>query len=638
MKKTILFFLFFVTLVAGFGQKTMLVKTDSLQAIGQKVFFFDDSDFLLGVDGAFEKYKNGDFTQNKSQVYSSSVKAYPVWLGITLKSVIQESLWLSVNYSQLDSVYFYKLDENGTVVDEKLCGTALGREYSYNSFYPFWFPLLKPNEGEHTFLLKIYSSKLLRAPLQIGSKEVLYIDKNFKDGAFLFFIGGMLFILLYNLSIFFIVHESVYLYYVFYVFFVTLTATLINGFPIVEFIFGSYLASNFSVLIVAPVIIFVDLTTLSFFNLKERSSRFLTVLRIEIGGAIFLMLLSFIVEAIYLVNIVQVLAIFTFLTCVVVSVYFSWKGPISAKVFSMGWGAMFVGAAIQLSIISGFIDLNIIFHEVIIFSILIEVLVFSVALATKIRFLKSELVQLNETLTRSNAELKSSNDAIDSFNYHVSHELKTVLNNSKSLSKMALKYISKDNIPKVKEILMRLDHVADSGADTVKSFLSLGQSNSLLKHEKVQKINLSIRIKEVLKMHNLENQIEVIIEESASDYLFIHEKALDTILLNFLTNTIKYNKNNLPQAKFNLVDEAHFITLIYSDNGVGIDMKKDGEKLFKPFTRISNSLETEGSGVGMYLVQRIVQNYNGSMKVESEVGQGITIHIIFPKLENTEDI
>jgi len=85
-------------------------------------------------------------------------------------------------------------------------------------------------------------------------------------------------------------------------------------------------------------------------------------------------------------------------------------------------------------------------------------------------------------------------------------------------------------------------------------------------------------------------------------------------------------KNINPGKPFSVISHsfgsATFITFVYRDNGIGIDLDKYGKKLFKPFERAGTEDKYEGTGVGLYLVKRIVTSLQGEITVNSHLGKG----------------
>lgn len=120
---------------------------------------------------------------------------------------------------------------------------------------------------------------------------------------------------------------------------------------------------------------------------------------------------------------------------------------------------------------------------------------FSIALGRRITNLKLAQDKLNASLITKNQELNSINESLDSFNYHVSHDLKTVLNNTIALTRMIKKYNGLNDSKKVGEISEKLEKLAINGNETVQSFLSIGRIDSLLREDQNESIDVNDEIK-----------------------------------------------------------------------------------------------------------------------------------------------
>jgi signal transduction histidine kinase len=101
---------------------------------------------------------------------------------------------------------------------------------------------------------------------------------------------------------------------------------------------------------------------------------------------------------------------------------------------------------------------------------------------------------------------------------------------------------------------------------------------------------------------------------------------LRTILLNLLSNSLKYADPNRPcRVHLSIWRHEGGPVLLVEDNGLGFDVARHSEELFHLFRRFHD--HTEGTGVGLYLVNRLVQANGGRIEVESEVGQGTTFRL-----------
>lgn len=72
-----------------------------------------------------------------------------------------------------------------------------------------------------------------------------------------------------------------------------------------------------------------------------------------------------------------------------------------------------------------------------------------------------------------------------------------------------------------------------------------------------------------------------------------------------------------------------YVVLTVEDNRIGIDLEKHRKKIFNLFKRLHDHVE--GNGVGLYVVKRIIDNYQGKIEVESQVNKGTAFKVYFNK-------
>jgi signal transduction histidine kinase len=102
---------------------------------------------------------------------------------------------------------------------------------------------------------------------------------------------------------------------------------------------------------------------------------------------------------------------------------------------------------------------------------------------------------------------------------------------------------------------------------------------------------------------------------------------LRTILLNLVSNALKYRHPDRPlRVSVRTRYAAGQPVLEVQDNGLGLDLKHHGSELFQLFRRF-HPQAAEGTGVGLFLVNRLVQAQGGHIEVESEEGQGTTFRV-----------
>ncbi len=112
----------------------------------------------------------------------------------------------------------------------------------------------------------------------------------------------------------------------------------------------------------------------------------------------------------------------------------------------------------------------------------------------------------------------------------------------------------------------------------------------------------------------------------------IDPKRLSLAMVNILENAIRYNvENGEVIVKVDVMPGKPFIEVSVKDTGIGIPPESSG-KIFTKFYRADNALkaQTEGSGLGLYIVKTIVSAHGGEIWVESELNRGTTIHFTIP--------
>ncbi len=101
---------------------------------------------------------------------------------------------------------------------------------------------------------------------------------------------------------------------------------------------------------------------------------------------------------------------------------------------------------------------------------------------------------------------------------------------------------------------------------------------------------------------------------------------LESILMNLISNSIKYSKEDeAPKIEVSTKKEGKRFLLIVSDNGIGIDLKKHGQIIFKLHKSINKS--NAGKGLGLFMTKQQVEAMGGVISVDSELGQGTTFTI-----------
>ncbi|QCR24086.1 PAS domain-containing sensor histidine kinase [Pontibacter sp. SGAir0037] len=237
----------------------------------------------------------------------------------------------------------------------------------------------------------------------------------------------------------------------------------------------------------------------------------------------------------------------------------------------------------------------------------------------------------NEELMRKNKELVRINNDLDNFVYTASHDLKSPITNLEGLL-MALEEDLGSEKEKHEELLKRMS----GSISTLKSVIADLADVTKLLQEKERPENVSIpelleEVKESLRPLINSNKAEIHVESLEFETLIYSRKNLRSILFNLVANAIKYAApQRTPQVIIKTaLSETGEHTLSVSDNGLGIAHSQIG-KIFSMFKRAHDHVE--GSGIGLYLVKKILDNSGDRIVVESEEGKGSVFNVYFRQL------
>jgi len=105
---------------------------------------------------------------------------------------------------------------------------------------------------------------------------------------------------------------------------------------------------------------------------------------------------------------------------------------------------------------------------------------------------------------------------------------------------------------------------------------------------------------------------------------------LAQLMLNLISNALKYHGEERLQISIGVKEEAASWEFYVKDNGIGID-KMFSEKIFILFQRLHSKSEYSGTGIGLAICKKIVEQHNGRIWVESEAGKGSSFYFSLPK-------
>lgn len=240
-----------------------------------------------------------------------------------------------------------------------------------------------------------------------------------------------------------------------------------------------------------------------------------------------------------------------------------------------------------------------------------------------------ERESLIKGLKTKNNELKKTSNELERFSYIASHDLKSPLRTIISFGGMIQRDIDRGNYEAIAEKMSYLVSGAQQMNYIVEGILELSQIKNIKEVDR-SLIDLNI-VLEKAKL-NLKNDITLRNAHIESDQLpTFYGNEIEFLLLfqNFIQNAIKYNESERPIIKISTIKNEDNLILNFKDNGIGIE-EKYFDRIFEFFKRLHNTSQYSGTGIGLGICKRIVENYSGTIDVKSQIGKGTIFSICLP--------
>lgn len=260
------------------------------------------------------------------------------------------------------------------------------------------------------------------------------------------------------------------------------------------------------------------------------------------------------------------------------------------------------------------------------------------------RYLTEMLIEeQSHIVLEENDELERTLSNQEKFFSFISHEFKTPLTVTMS-AVQAIELICKNELSDIaKKYIKKIYQSSLQQVRLVNNLLDITRADA--GYLKVNKKNMDIVrmtkliIKSILVYAN-EKNVNIECNPSSKEiYLGIDDEKYERILLNLLSNAIKFSptKGNI---YVNIEENDGLVFITVKDEGPGIPEDKQ-KVIFERFGQVNNSLtrESEGTGIGLYIVNLLVNALSGEIKLESKLGQGSAFKVILPiEIVEEEDI
>jgi PAS domain S-box-containing protein len=255
-----------------------------------------------------------------------------------------------------------------------------------------------------------------------------------------------------------------------------------------------------------------------------------------------------------------------------------------------------------------------------------------------------ELAAANDALLHSNNELQRSNANLEEFAYAASHDLKEPMRKIQLFSDRLKDRLQEMLKPEDKNYFDRISNATQRMNTLIDDLLMYSHVSRGSTGEEVVDLNQKVR----LVLEDLELEVEERKAKITVDNLPAikgHRRQLQQLFQNLIGNAIKYARQDQPPAvhiSSRVVNGSDYIQQVaaekrnqsfhlieVADNGIGFN-PEDAERIFKVFTRLHGNTQYKGTGVGLSIARKVVENHGGYIWAESRPGEGSTFKVLLP--------
>lgn len=247
-----------------------------------------------------------------------------------------------------------------------------------------------------------------------------------------------------------------------------------------------------------------------------------------------------------------------------------------------------------------------------------------------------ELLPFLKTIKEQHQNLLQSAKLRQDFTANVTHELKTPLTAISGYAELIESGIAPEK--ETKRFAKEIHRSANRLLHLINDILQLSEldsSETVLETEKLNLYGLAYTCVEMLRVNAEQNHLTI---EVTGDFAWIegNRNLIEELLYNLCSNAIRYNKEG-GHVEVHVAETPKGSLLRVSDTGIGI-AEEHQERIFERFYRVdrSRSKERGGTGLGLAIVKHIVAEHHAEVELESTLGKGTTITVLFPKYIESE--
>jgi len=242
----------------------------------------------------------------------------------------------------------------------------------------------------------------------------------------------------------------------------------------------------------------------------------------------------------------------------------------------------------------------------------------------------SEIVQVSERLNEVNINLSAKNEELKALTYMIGHDLRSPIRNTL----LAVQILRKkyETVMAAKDIQL-VDNLESQLKFTSNFLDDLSQYSTVgiaaVEKSKIDMNSLMASIRQIVEPE-LDRKKARLVVKSELPPLEANPTLITNLFMNLILNGIKYNESECPTIEISCdIDASNYLWKV-CDNGIGIPAENK-EAIFQLFNRVKTDKNYEGTGIGLSTCKKIVENYKGTITVDSELNKGTCFYIRLPK-------